>query len=103
MDQAKKLLEYDSELYHLRLQKDIWGEARDGYQGQVDLLKEIISKHEERYDLLNHRFLDKSKLLDQTIEEKNQYKYRRSFALFGGRSFLVSGLLLLGLGIAIAK
>jgi hypothetical protein len=88
----------DSELYTLRLQKEIWGEARQGFQGQVDLLKEIVSKQEEKYTLLNDRFLEKSKLLDKTIEEKNRYKYRRSFALFGGRATFMSGLVLLGLG-----
>lgn len=97
LEQSKKLLELDDELYSLRLRENIWGGLEQGYKGQISLLREVMAKQEEKYDLLNHRFLDKSTLLDRTIEEKNQYKYRRSFALFGGRAGLLGSLLGIGL------
>lgn len=101
--QAKQLMVLDDELYSLRLQKEIWGEVRKGYEGQVGILKELIAKEEQKYELLNVRFQEKAVTLDKTIEEKNQYKYRRTWALFGGRSFFLSGLLLVGLGVAVTR
>lgn len=103
LEDAKKLIVLDDELYSLRLQKEIWGEARQGFEGQVTLLREILAKEQEKYDLLNARFLEKSTQLDLTIEEKNRLKYRRNWALFGGRSTLLTAVATLGLGFALAK
>ena len=100
LDQAKQLLTLDDEMYSLRLQKDIWGEARKGYEGQVVLLKELLVKEGQKFDLLQARFDEKAKTLDKAIEEKNQYKYQRKWALFGGRASLLPALLILGLGAA---
>lgn len=103
LDQAKQLMVLDDELYSLRLQGGIWQEARRGYKGQVSLLKQLLTKEQEKYALLDARFLEKSRTLDLTIEEKNQLKYQRRWALFGGRSSFLASLALVGIGVAVSR
>ena len=103
LDQAKQLMVFDDELHSLRIQRELWLGIDVGWARQVLLLRELLDKEKQKYDLLNARFLEKSQLLDLTIEEKNRFKYRRSWALFGGRSTLLTALATIGVGYALAR